>query len=247
MKAMIFAAGMGTRLRPLTNSTPKALIKINDRPLLEWIILRLKSFGYKQLIINVYHHAESIVNFLDSKKNFGLHIEISREDILADTGGGLKKAAWFFEDVDHFLIHNVDILTDIDLNEMLSQHVQRNADATLAIRKRQTSRYLLFNSELMMCGWRSKIDNQTIWSTEEVANAQEYAFSGIHIFSTDLLKKLKNDVVFSIIPEYLRLAANHSICGYFTESDNWIDLGRKENLESVNLLFDKAYFDKLSY
>lgn len=242
---MIFAAGLGTRLKPLTDSVPKALVKVYDRPLLEWIILRLKYFGYHDIIINTHHHAQKIVDFLKVNASFGLNIDISYENTLLDTGGGLKKAAWFFEDTDDFLVHNVDILSDIDLHRIRESHRQSAADATLAIRKRITNRYLLFDNNLKLCGWRSKKENETLWVNEAAVGAMEYSFSGIHIISTRLLKQLKNDDIFSIIPEYLRLAANNKILGFCTDDYKWMDLGRKESLKKMEEIFTKTYFNAL--
>ena len=162
MKAMVLAAGLGTRLRPLTNDCPKALVEINGRTLLEITIDRLKKFGVTELIVNVHHHAEKIVSFLKAKNNFNLRIEMSREDdLLLDTGGGLKKAAWFFlENNSHepFLLHNVDVLSSIDLNQMIESHKKNSALATLAVQQRISSRQLLFNKKNLLVGRR--INNQ---------------------------------------------------------------------------------------
>jgi NDP-sugar pyrophosphorylase family protein len=157
MKAMILAAGLGTRLRPLTNDRPKALVEINGRTLLEITLTRLKTFGVTDAIINVHHFADRVVDYLKAHKNFGLHIEISREDdLLLDTGGGLRKAAWFFSDPNRldepFVLHNVDVLTDIDLSAMLAFHRQHQALATLAVRQRPSSRLLLFNAQNQLLG-----------------------------------------------------------------------------------------------
>jgi NDP-sugar pyrophosphorylase family protein len=160
MKAMILAAGLGTRLRPLTDNRPKALVEINGRTLLEITLSRLRAFGVRELIINVHHFADMIAGYLKAKNNFGMRIEISREDILLDTGGGLRKAAWFFlEDVsslgEPFLLHNVDVISTIDLSRMLQFHKEHHALATLAVQARETSRYLLFNDHLQLRGRRS--------------------------------------------------------------------------------------------
>jgi len=158
MKAMILAAGLGTRLRPLTDSIPKALVELNGRTLLEITIDRLKSFGITEIIVNVHHHAEKIAVFLKSKNNFGLRIELSREDeLLLDTGGGLKKAAWFFQEGNSgepFLLHNVDVLTNIDFHQMLAAHKKTSALATLAVQQRPSSRQLLFDQNNLLAGRR---------------------------------------------------------------------------------------------
>jgi len=158
MKAMILAAGLGTRLRPLTDNIPKALVELNGRTLLEIAIERLKSFGVTEIIVNVHHHAEKIAAFLHSKNNFGIRVELSREDdLLLDTGGGLKKAAWFFQDENSdepFLLHNVDVLTTTDFRQMLAAHKKSSALATLAVQERPSSRQLLFDQNNLLAGRR---------------------------------------------------------------------------------------------
>src|SRR5215471_14881757 len=157
MKAMLLAAGLGTRLRPLTNDRPKALVELNGRTLLEINLRRLRSFGVTDVMINVHHFAQKVVDYLASHNNFGLHIEISREDdLLLDTGGGLKKAAWFFlENAENFeepfILHNVDVISNIDLGRMIQFHNENHALATLAVQSRQSSRLLLFNDRLQLC------------------------------------------------------------------------------------------------
>src|SRR5690242_4071079 len=160
MKAMVLAAGLGTRLRPLTNDRPKALVEIAARTLLEITLTRLRDFGVHDVIVNVHHFAEMIESYLRDKNNFGMRIEISREnDLLLDTGGGLKKAGWFFQEQGGrewpFILHNVDVISDIDLSKMLKFHQQNGALATLAVQSRQTSRYLLFDDSLQLCGRKS--------------------------------------------------------------------------------------------
>ena len=157
MKAMIFAAGLGTRLKPLTDSTPKALLPINGKPMLEHVILKLKDAGFHQIAINVHHLGDQIINFLAANNNFGIQIHISDErDYLLDTGGGIKHAAAFLQGNEPFLIHNVDILSDIDLRALYNHHIETNPLATLLVSKRNTSRYLLFNKENKLCGWRNR-------------------------------------------------------------------------------------------
>ena len=168
MKAMILAAGLGTRLRPLTDDRPKALVELSGRTLLEITLSRLRSFGATEVIVNVHHFADQVVDYLKSNNNFGMRIEISREDVLLDTGGGLKNAAWFFlEDSarpsksgdsnqmdEPFLLHNVDVISTIDLRRMLQFHKENRALATLAVQSRETSRPLLFDEHLQLRGRR---------------------------------------------------------------------------------------------
>src|SRR5271167_769097 len=157
MRAMILAAGLGTRLRPLTNDRPKALVEVNGRTLLEITLLRLRRFGIREVIVNAHHFAEMIVAFLQTHDNFGMRIEVSREDVLLDTGGGLKKAGWFFleksgdldGDLDEpFLLHNVDVISAIDFTKMLHAHRESKALATLAVHRRESSRQLFFNDQM---------------------------------------------------------------------------------------------------
>src|SRR5215471_10184664 len=157
MKAMILAAGLGMRLRPLTDNRPKALVEIAGRTLLEITLSRLRAFGIHEVIINVHHFADMILEYLKTNDNFGLRIEVSREEVLLDTGGGLKKAAWFFlEDPSRldspFILHNVDVISTIDLRKIVQFHNENQALATLAVQERQSSRYLLFDEQLQLCG-----------------------------------------------------------------------------------------------
>src|SRR5215470_17517327 len=165
MKAMILAAGLGTRLRPLTNDRPKALVEIAGRTPLEMTLERLRTFGIHEVIINVHHFADQVVDYLRAHGNFGMEIAISSEDILLDTGGGLKKAAWFFLDRagssdEPFIVHNVDVLSTIDLRRMVNDHREHGGLATLAVQKRKTSRYLLFDEFQALCGRRSGEDGK---------------------------------------------------------------------------------------
>jgi mannose-1-phosphate guanylyltransferase len=235
MRAMILAAGLGTRLRPLTNDRPKALVEIAGRTLLEITLERLRTFGIRQVILNVHHFAYKIVDYLRAHRDFGMEIVVSSEDALLDTGGGLKKAAWFFlerqgSSPEPFVLHNVDVLSTIDLRRMIDYHCKHGALATLAVQKRKTSRYLLFDSSMKLCGRRSGEDG----TTELVRNADHFeplAFSGIHIISPQLLGKLTEDGAFSIISSYLRLSAQGEFIQAF-EADEyyWRDLGKPENV-----------------
>ncbi len=184
---MILAAGLGTRLRPLTNDRPKALVEINGHTLLEIALIRLRSVGISDVIINVHHLADSIVDYLKIKHSFGMRIEISREEILLDTGGGLKKAAHFFleDKVDEpFLLHNVDVISSIDIGRMIQFHLENHALATLAVQERESSRYLLFDHQLQLCGRRSSDQgDELVRSTQPL---QALAFCGIHVLSRQI-------------------------------------------------------------
>jgi mannose-1-phosphate guanylyltransferase len=254
MKAMILAAGLGTRLRPLTDNRPKALVEIAGRTLLEITLSRLRSFGIREVIINAHHFTDLIVDYLKANKNFGMRIEISREDILLDTGGGLKKATWFFlEDSSRlekpFILHNVDVISTIDLTRMVEFHTENHALATLAVQYRETSRYLLFNEHLQLCGRRSSStatpgcvpqftapQNPSGTASAPKGSLQALAFSGIHVISPRLLPMFTEDAVFSIITSYLRLAAQgERILAFRADDYYWRDLGRPADLTQAAL------------
>jgi NDP-sugar pyrophosphorylase family protein len=234
MKAMILAAGLGTRLRPLTESQPKALVKVGEKTLLEIAIARLREFGVTDVIVNVHHFADSVVAFLRQNQNFGLHIEVSREETLLDTGGGLKQAAWFFgTEPEPFILHNVDVISTIDLQKMLRYHLDRQALATLAVKQRPTSRYLLFDENLRLCG-RRLVRDQKVEMVRSPEHPLELAFAGIHIVSPRLLALMIENGAFSIISSYLRLAGlGENILGFRADEYNWRDLGTPENLKQA--------------
>jgi NDP-sugar pyrophosphorylase family protein len=231
MKALILAAGLGTRLKPLTDNKPKALIEINGTPLIELIINRLIRFGFNQIIINVYHFADDVIKFLNKKNNFGIEIEISDEkELLLDTGGGLKKAGWFFDDEKPFLVHNVDILSNIDLGVLYSSHNSLNSSATVAVQARDSSRYFLFDEEKNLCGWKNEISNDTKITREPHGKIIPLAFSGIHIIDPEIFKYMPEPNVFSIIDFYLTLAPKQQITYFDHTGSIFLDLGKKENL-----------------
>ena len=255
MKAMLLAAGLGTRLSPLTSDRPKALVEINGRTLLEINLLRLKSFGVTDVIVNVHHFAQKVVDYLKAQNNFGLRIEISREDdLLLDTGGGLKKAAWFFlQDVarpdEPFFLHNVDILTNIDLAAMLQFHRKHNAIATLATQQRKTSRPLVFDLHGQLQGRaNSETPPRSPLATRhsplppgEAKNEFVAAFSGIHVISPRLLPLLTETGVFSIIDAYIRLASQgHKILSFPADQYYWRDLGRPADLTQAAADLEKG-------
>ena len=242
MKAMILAAGLGTRLRPLTDDRPKALVEINGSTLLEITLSRLRNCGVREVMINMHHFADMIVEYLKANNNFGMRIEVSREEVLLDTGGGLKKAAYFFVEgpssAEPFIVHNVDVLSTIDLRRMVQFHTDKKALATLAVQDRKTSRYLLFDDQLQLCGGRSGSDQEReLVRSSLVRSAQELhmlAFSGIHVISPRLLAMMIEDGAFSIITSYLRLAAQRErILAFRADEYYWRDLGRPEGIEQA--------------
>ena len=243
MKAMILAAGLGTRLRPLTNNRPKALVEIAGHTLIEITLRHLAAFGIREVIVNVHHFADMVVEYLKRNDNFGLRIEISREDdLLLDTGGGLKRAAWFFlqnHAQEPFIVHNVDVISTIDLARMLRFHRENNALATQAVQQRDTSRQLLFDQHGQLCG------RQTGKSAPEMfrsaTKVTPLAFSGIHVISPEFLGLMNEQGAFSIILTYLRLAAEgHRILGFRADDYYWRDLGKPEHITQATADMDRG-------
>ena len=233
MKAIIFAAGLGTRLRPLTNDKPKALVEVNGQTLLEITIRRLVGFGYKDIIVNVHHFADKVEKCLKDNDGFGANIIISDErGQLLETGGGLKKVANFLEGNEPFLVHNVDVIHDLDLKQLYHQHQQSNALATLAVRRRSTSRYLIFSPKMQLRGWQNIKTGEVKLSKRSVGQLNLYAFSGIHIISPIFLDLLTEEGK-SIIQPYLRLAKTETIQGFDHSDSYWIDVGKLDSLEAA--------------
>jgi mannose-1-phosphate guanylyltransferase len=245
MKAMVLAAGLGTRLRPLTNDLPKALVTLGGRTLLEIALSRLRAFGVREVIVNTHYHADRIVEYLKSNHNFGMRIEVSREPVLLDTGGGLKNAAPFFLDSgagmhEPFILHNVDVISTIDLARMIRLHTEQHALATLAVQDRKTSRSLLFDRFGQLCGRRAGRVAQAETpaatdSSDELArpalDVQALAFTGIHIISPSIFAKMEDEGAFSIITAYMHLAAQgEKIVAFRADKFYWRDLGRLDDL-----------------
>lgn len=237
MKAMIFAAGLGSRLKPLTDTTPKALLPIAGKPMLEHIILKLKAAGFDEIVINIHHLGRQILDFLASRDNFGVKISISDEqDYLLDTGGGIKKAACFLEGDEPFLVHNVDILSNVDVRKLYDTHLQTKALATLLVSKRDTSRYLLFNKEDKLCGWRNRETGEvkSFYPYFDPEQHTEYAFGGIHVISPDIFHWMDEWTgKFSIINFYLSICAKTTIQAYPAENLRLLDIGKPDTLQKA--------------
>jgi len=209
-------------------------VEVAGRTLLDITLERLRGFGIREVIVNVHHFGEMVVAYLKKHDDLGMLIEISREEELLDTGGGLKKAAWFFQDSDEpFLLHNVDVISSIDLGRMVEVHRKSGSLATLAVQERETSRYLLFDEQDQLCGRRAGRDG----AAEMVRAAQvtrALAFSGVHVISPRLLNGITEDGAFSIIASYLRMAgAGESISAFRADEYYWRDLGKPENVEAA--------------
>jgi len=237
---MIFAAGLGSRLRPYTETMPKALVPVGGIPMIEILVKHLQKNGITDMIVNVHHFAGQVIAFLEQNKNFGSKIVVSHEEeLLLDTGGGLKKAAWFFGDKKPFLVQNVDVISDLSYMDMLKKHNESGAIATLAVSNRETSRYFLFDDSMQLCGWENtKTGEQKIVRSYTVT-LRRFAFSGIHIIDPSIFRYMNQDGKFSIVDTYLELASNHKIIGFEHNPENWVDMGKPEELLKAKMILKK--------
>lgn len=241
---MIFAAGLGTRLKPLTDTIPKALVRVGGEPLIKRVILNLAAAGVERIVVNVHHFAEQIIDYLQDNDNFGLDICISDETAgLLETGGGIKKAAPLFDSTAPILIHNVDILSNVDLREFYQiasqsekgkvKSEESECDAVLLVSWRKTKRYLLFNDDMKLVGW-TNIETGEVRSPYPELNPKEcrmYAFAGIHALSPRLLKMMDEfPDRFGIIDFYLKACATHNIKGYVKDDLKLMDIGKLDTL-----------------
>lgn len=232
MKAMIFAAGLGTRLKPITNDKPKALVEINGISLLEITIKKLIRFGFTELIINVHHFADQIISFI-KQNSFEADIHISHEkNVLLNTGGGLKQAQWFFDDGNPFLLYNVDIITDLDLKSFYDSHLKDDSIATLAVRDRKSSRKLLFDENELLCGWKD-IKKDKLKITRKSREKTELAFSGIHVIDPKIFKYFSQQEEFSIIDFYLDVSKTEKIRAFRHNETSWQDVGKLNDLQNL--------------
>ena len=247
MKAMILAAGRGTRLRPLTLQKPKALVELGGSPLLSIVINRLAKQGFTEIIVNTHHLGNQIVDFLNQyqkhPRNKHLQLAVSQEEQLLDTGGGIQKAGWFFDDGEPFLVHNVDILTDLDLNQLMATHRKSNSLATLAVKKRPSTRQLLFNQSGRLCGWQSLDSKEPRIAKSIKGVVIPLSFMGIQIMSPRLLEVIQLTPPFSLVDLYLKLTTDgHRIHNFRGDKSKWIDLGRTKHFETATHLFDQDFF-----
>lgn len=240
MKAMILAAGFGTRLKPWTDHHPKALAVVNGKSLLQRNIEYLQKFGITEVLVNVHHFADQIIDAITENKGWGSTVTISDEtDAVLETGGGLKKAAWYFETTSSFVLMNVDILTTLDLNAMMKVHALHQPLATLAISERKTSRYFLFDQEQHLKGWRNVQTGEEKPSSIStiIPDLHPMAFSGIHIINYRLLSLMNREGKFSMVDVYLDLCANHVIRGYDHTGAVLVDVGKPESIIKAEQLF----------
>lgn len=239
MKAMIFAAGLGTRLRPLTGSMPKALVPVGGVPMLQRVIMNLKGAGCTHIIVNVHHFPDMIIDFLAAHENFGIEIAISDErGKLLDTGGGIAKAASWLDGNEPFIVHNADILTDLDLRELYNAHCNSHSDATLLVSSRKTSRYLLFDNDMKMNGWINDSTGEIKPTGTNAANFKKYAFNGIHVISPSALHELtsfrKEGEAFSIMDFYINTCRHLNFNGFLPDAQYaWFDIGKPASLTAA--------------
>ncbi len=234
---MILAAGLGTRLKPWTDAHPKALAIINGKSLLQRNVEYLQQAGITSVIVNVHHFAEQIITAVETSNGWGSDITISDEtDAVLETGGGLKKAQWYFNDSDDFVLLNVDVLTNLSLQQMLETHKQNRPLATLAVTNRKTSRYFLFDENNTLCGWRNvKTAEEKI--ARESTNLVEKAFSGIHIINHSIFDLIQQQGKFSMVDLYLSLAKEHSINSFDHSNTKFIDVGKPESIAEAESMF----------
>lgn len=244
MKALIFAAGLGTRLKPITDSLPKALVPVHGKPLLEHCIQKLKISGFDEIIINVHHFADQIIDFLEQNNNFELQIEISDErEQLLDTGGGIKKVAHFFSDGKPFLIHNVDILSNVDLREVYNQHLQdKNRLASLVISHRDTYRYLLFDEAKRLHGWVNMRTGQTKPNENmNILPFEKFAYAGIQVISPEIFDLMETEPdKFPIMDFYLQRCLHEKIMGYVPQNLQMLDVGKLNSLEKADAFINQT-------
>ncbi len=238
MKAMLLAAGFGTRLKPFTDHHPKALAKVNGKSLLQHNIEYLQQFAIYNVIVNVHHFAEQIVQAIQKNKGWDSNVSISDEtDAILETGGGLRRAAWFFKDEEDFVLMNVDVLTNMQLNEMIAFHRTNKPLATLATTNRETSRYFLFNKDNVLCGWENVKTREEIIIRHE-KDLTPKAFSGVHIINTKIFSLITQpEIKFSMVDVYLSLCSANTILSFDHSHTKFIDVGKPESLRQAATLF----------
>ena len=238
MKAIIFSAGLGTRLRPLTNHCPKALVQLNGRPLLWYAIQKMINSGVSQIVVNVHHFSEQIIEYIH-KNQFAVPVLISDEsNLLLDTGGGLFNARQLLQGTGPIIACNVDIISSINLSGVVEEHLNSQALATLVVRERQTSRYFMFNNAMQLAGWKNQTTGENKISRSDFSHSIPLAFSGIHVLSPEIFEYITERGKFSIVELYLRLASDHIIKGFIDHSEFWLDVGKPEQLKIAERYFN---------
>ncbi|MFP4449077.1 MAG: NDP-sugar synthase [Bacteroidales bacterium] len=235
MKAMVFAAGIGSRLRPLTLEKPKALVEVGGRPVIEHVLRHLDNYGCRDIIINLHHFPEQVKKFLEENNNFGLNLTFSEESELLDTGGGLKKASWFFGEKP-FILYNADILSNLNINNLVDFHNMHDGLATLVVRQRKSSRYLLLDENKRLLGWEDSRSNYRKMPVK-ITKFDRFAFSGIHVLDPYVFQFFPGKKKFSIIDFYLNLIKSHRIYGFIDHNSYWFDIGTIEKLQQADDFF----------
>lgn len=221
---MILAAGFGTRLKPLTDSVPKALIKIDGKPMIKIVLEKLIEYGIKEVVINTHHHAEQMENYFKGN-DFGIKVHLLFEDVILGTGGGIKNARVYLESSDDFLVHNVDVISDLDLYDFYKYHIANSSLATLALKKRDTSKPLIIDENMFIVGRKNGAD--LITYTEAKGNISEIGFCGIHIISSKIFSHFSEEGFYDIFTTYFRLIKEGiNIIGYDIGNKSWYDLCR---------------------
>ena len=234
MQAMILAAGLGTRLKPITDELPKALVEVNGKTLLEIAIRNLIENDFRRIIINVHHFADKVIDFINNN-TFAADIYVSDEsDLLLDTGGGIKHAKKFFDN-SPILVHNVDIISNLNLKEFYQYHISDDSVASLVVSNRKSNRYLLFNEADILCGWQDINKDEKI-IVRENSKLNQLAFNGIHILNPHLINSFPDEKVFSVIKAYLKIAGTEDIHAYVSDEIKWIDVGKVESLQKASQL-----------
>lgn len=233
MNALIFAAGLGTRLAPLTDHTPKALVPLNNKPLLVYALQKCAELGVTTAVVNVHHFGQEVIDFLSTQVFDGMKIKVSDErDFLLDTGGGLIKALPLFEERKPILLYNVDVVTSANLWELKKMHYRNDGIATLMVNKREGNRYFLLNEDQILCGWENTATGERIIARND-ENLERWGFCGIHIVEYDFVTKLGELRKFSITQGYLDLAATESIFGWSNWEGYWFDVGSPQKLSEA--------------
>ena len=254
MKAMILAAGLGTRLRPLTDARPKALVPVAGRPMIHWVIARLARSGFTDIIINAHHFADQIEAFAATYDGPGVSLAVSVEEDILDTGGGVRKAAWFFDREEPFLVHNVDVLTDLDLSGLMKAHRASDVHSasgalvTLAVKERRSSRHLLFDGAGRLDGWRSDVTGETRMVRPTAGPVVPVPFMGVYAMSPAVLARMTDTGPFSIIDFFLDLAGGgERVQAFRAEEARWADLGSVDRIASAERLFGADWFAGIRY
>ncbi len=238
MKAIIFAAGKGSRLGKITEDQPKALVEVGGKPLLEFAIRKLIKYGFDEIIINVHHFADRIEEFLEENRSFGIRLEVSDErDQLLETGGGLMKASWFFDDHQPFLTYNVDVITTLDLSTLLPYHLSTGAMVTLACQERTTLRYLLVDEQNRLTGWENTATGERIDVLHNRGEVTRMGYSCISVVNPEFFDHITETGFFSLTPVFLRLTENYPIMIYRHNKDYWTDIANPERLEEAIAFF----------